>query len=65
MKPRLYRAWINQPSTDQPLHALHGQRCIVEDHGRDSVRIWFTEGDIHSMEVLRRCVSEIKLSEAG
>lgn len=65
MKPTIYRAWINQPSTQQPLHKLHGQCCIVEDTGGASVRLWFAEGDVHSMEALRICVSQIKLSEAG
>jgi len=65
MKPTIYRAWINQPSTDQPLHALHGLRCIAEDTGGATVRLWFAEGDIHSMEALRTCISRIKLSEAG
>jgi hypothetical protein len=27
----MYRAFINQPSTLQPLHHLHGQHCIVND----------------------------------
>ena len=27
----LYRAWINQPSTAQPHHNLHGRYCIVAD----------------------------------
>lgn len=65
MTQQIYRAWINQPSTLQPLHALHGQCCIVEDHGDESVRLWFTQGTVHSMEALRNCVSEIKLSDAG
>jgi len=65
MARQIYRAWINQPSTRDPLHAMHGQRCIVEDHGEQSVRLWFTEGETHSMQALRGCVSEIKLSAAG
>lgn len=62
---RTYRAWINQPSTLQPLHDKHGQRCIVvDDREKGTVRAWFTEGAVHSMEIPRLCVSEIKLSAA-
>ena len=57
---KTYRAWINQPSTLQPLHRLHGTRFIAQDSGERSVRIWFTEGDVHSMEVLRECLSKFQ-----
>jgi len=61
---QIYRAWINQPSTKQPLHRLHGTKCIVVDNGGQSVRLYFAEGIVHSMEALRYCVSRIYLSEA-
>lgn len=61
---KTYRAWINQPSTLQALHHLHGKHCIVQDSGKRSLRIWFTEGEIHSMEALRECISRVKLSSA-
>lgn len=64
MKPKIYRAWINQPSTLQPLHDMHGQRCIVADYGDDCIDIYFTDGDTHSMRVHRLCVSQIHLSAA-
>ena len=60
----LYRAWINQPSTQQPLHALHGKHCIVDDQGQPSVTLHFTDGDVHSMTALRQCISRIHLSAA-
>ena len=60
---RTYRAWINQPSKSQPLHDLHGRYCIVEDTGDVSVRIWFTEGSLHSMQAPRNTISEVKLSK--
>ena len=59
---KTYRAWINQPSTLQPLHSFHGKPCIVQDSGERSLRLWFTEGDIHSMEALRECISRVYLS---
>jgi len=61
---KLYRAWINQPSTLQPLHHLHGKHCIAQDDGLSIVRLWFTEGDIHSMQAPRECISQILLSSA-
>lgn len=63
-RPLLYRGWINQPSTQQPLYRLHGKHCIVEDTGDRSVTLHFTEGDVHSMTALRGCVSRVRLSAA-
>lgn len=60
----IYRAMINQPSTLQPLHALHGKHCIVDDQGQQSVTLYFTDGDKHSMTALRQCISRIHLSAA-
>lgn len=60
----IYRAWINQPSTLQPLHSLHGKRCIVHDTGDQSVTLYFTDGEVHSMTAMRQCISRIYLSAA-
>ena len=59
---RTYRAWINQPSTLQPLHALHGKYCIAQNTGGGGVRLWFTEGPVHSMDAMRLWISECYLS---
>ena len=59
----IYRAWINQPSIRQPFHSLHGTRCIVHDTDGKTVRAYFTDGDVHSMEILRNAVSRLKISE--
>jgi hypothetical protein len=64
MSAKIYRAWINQPSTLQPLHALHGVTCIVHDRGDPSVTLYFTEGAVHSMEAFRTCISRVYLSAA-
>lgn len=61
----IFRAWINQPSTFDLLHKMHGTRCIVQDDGGSTVRLWFTEGPIHSIEAPRKVISKLKLSEAG
>lgn len=60
----IYRAFINQPSTLQPLHDRHGQHCIVNDLDDNCVDIYFTEGDVHSMRVSRQCISRVHLSAA-
>jgi hypothetical protein len=47
------RAWTDQPSTSQLLHALHGTRVLVDAGNRafeDSVTVYFTEGGTVSME---------------
>ena len=64
-KPRIFRAWINQPSTLQPLHKLHGTKCIAVEDRPGNVRLYFTDGAIHSMDADLLCVSEVKLSSAG
>jgi len=62
----VYRGFINQPSTLQPCHHLHGKYCIVLDPGltSDSVVVCFTVGDIRSAQIPRLCVSRVKLSSA-
>jgi hypothetical protein len=60
-----YRAFINQPSTLQPLHALHGARCIVQDNGEKTLRVFFTTGPVQSMQIPRICVSRLRISAAG
>lgn len=60
-----YRAWINQPSTLQSHHKMHGLRCIVQDDGNEYLRVWFTDGDTHSAMVNRSALSRIHISSAG
>ena len=55
------RMWINQPSTNQPLHKLHGTNVLVksyvfEDWG-DSITVWFTSGEVISQLVPKNCLS--------
>ncbi len=59
---RIYRAWFNQPSTLQEHHNLHGTRCIAidEEDNSGSIRVFFTEGKVYSMMVMRECLSEDK-----
>lgn len=55
---KICRAWINQPSKLQPLHRLHGTRCIAVYNRPGNVQLWFTEGEIHSMDADPLCISE-------
>lgn len=54
----LKRMWINQPSTLQPHHGLNGKNVLAEVLSPVYARVWFTEGNIISMEIARRCLSE-------
>lgn len=54
----LGRAWVNQPSTLQPMHHYHKKNCIVVDEGIDNYyRLYFTEGAIHSLIAPKESVS--------
>lgn len=46
------RMWVNQPSTIQPLHHLHGTNVLAIPEGDDgrTFRIYFLSGDTISME---------------
>lgn len=56
------RVWINSPSTLQPYHELHGRRglAVYEQPQLGTVRVYFTDGPVHSMEV-----DPLYLSEAS
>lgn len=45
------RKWINQPSTLQPLHHLHGTNVLAAKEYDDTYRIFFLKGDTISMQV--------------
>lgn len=50
--PPVERMWINQPSTLQPLHHLHGTNVLAV--GR---RVYFLSGPVISMMVPERVLS--------
>lgn len=56
-KPRHWLAWVNQPSTLQPRHDLHGKRCVVYDQHERYVQVFFTEGTTRSTVIDRQCLS--------
>ena len=61
---QIFRGRFNQPSTLQPHHDLHWRTVIVEDRDPQSstIIVHFTEGDVHSMKVMRIHVTNIGLN---
>jgi len=59
MKPFAHygRAWINQPSTLQPLHRRHGQNVLAFHEDATHCRIYFLSGDAASARVPTLCLS--------
>ena len=47
----LVRMWINQPSTLQPLHRLHGTNVLAQTDNNTTSRVWFLSGDVISQQV--------------
>jgi hypothetical protein len=64
MAAKIYRAWINQPSTHDPLHSLHRTVCIAVEDRPGNVRLYFTTGAVHSMDADPAWISQIKLSDS-
>ena len=55
---RVYRAWINQPSKQQPHHDLNGLNGIAVDEGYYQICFYPITGDRHWIPVLREAVSQ-------
>lgn len=53
----MQRMWINQPSTLQPHHNLHGTNVLVEDTVGVTRRVYFLNGPIVSQEILTPALS--------
>lgn len=53
----MFRAWINQPSTLQQHHELHGVNVLAVAERAGVVRVYFLSGDIISMEMLTNQIS--------
>ncbi len=54
----LKRMWINQPSTLQQHHALHGLNVLAECQEGQYTTIWFLSGDVYSMDISKMCLSD-------
>lgn len=55
---RLERAWINQPSTLQPLHNWNGKNVLRGKAFGGLVTVYFTDGDIISAMVPSNVLSK-------
>ena len=44
------RMWVNQPSTLQPLHHLHGTNVLAVHEYEHTYRIYFLSGDVISQQ---------------
>lgn len=51
MKNLPVRMWINQPSTLQSLHHLHGTNVLVVHDYENTYRAYFLSGNIESMQI--------------
>lgn len=56
----LQRYWINQPSTIQPNHALHGQNvlCDMKQVFKGYVDVYFTQGPVISSRMAMLSLSK-------
>ncbi len=51
------RMWINQPSTLQPYHGLHGTNVLAIYEYGDCWRIYFLSGDIENQQIVGSALS--------
>ena len=60
------RAWVNQPSTLQPYHKLHGRRGIAVPCSYDErlARLYFVDGSVESTMINTLALEIVKLSSA-
>ena len=54
------RMWINQPSTQQPHHPMHGTNVLTRGvpNDRGIVRVYLLAGDVISMNVMFNSLSK-------
>jgi hypothetical protein len=59
MRIKLERMWVNQPSTLQQYHNEHGKNVLADmTMEGDWCIVYFTEGDVHSMEMYKIALSK-------
>lgn len=51
------RKWVNQPSTLQPLHHLHGTNVLAVHEYDDTWSIFFLSGETASQQCSGLCLS--------
>lgn len=58
MKAELRRMWVNQPSTLQPHHKLHGTSVLAIKEYDNTYRVYFLSGPIVSQQMTGLALSE-------
>lgn len=53
-----HRMWVNQPSRQQPLHALHGEQVFAVYESEATARIYFLAGPVIDQQADWSCLSE-------
>ena len=53
----LARMWINQPSTHQKFHHLHGVNVLAQREYGDTYRVYFISGDVINQQMPREALS--------
>jgi hypothetical protein len=51
------RMWINQPSTLQPHHSMHGVNVLACEERPGTMRVYFLSGNVVSQEMFSNCLS--------
>jgi hypothetical protein len=54
----VHRMWINQPSTHQPLHHMHGERVLAEGDVHGYRTVYLLSGQVISMRIPAETLSE-------
>ena len=54
----LCRMWINQPSSLQPFHELHGTNVLAAHETGNVMRVWFLAGETVSQQLPLTVLSE-------
>ena len=54
----LQRMWVNQPSTLQPHHDLHGTNVLAHLEYDDTMRVYFLSGPVISQQMSRLALSD-------
>ena len=52
MKNKIVRMWVNQPSTLQPLHHMHGTNVLATRDSDGGARVYFLSGPIVSQQMM-------------
>ena len=54
----LERMWVNQPSTLQQHHDLHGTNVLAYREYDNTMRVYFLKGPVVSQQMLSHCLSK-------